>query len=395
MKGISLSPHNESFVSKYKNKKVTIYDTTLRDGEQMPGVSFSAEQKVEIAELLADIGVPQIEAGFPAVSENEKKAVKKITKLNTGSEILALSRLSKKDIDAAIDCDVNMTMLFVASSDIHLEHKLKMTREDVKARVVDAIEYAKSHGIKFSFSTEDSTRTDPAFLLELSKLGKEMGACRIGITDTTGCILPEPLGNLVDGMVEVVGTPLSVHLHDDFGLALANALSALENGATDFAVTVNGIGERAGNLALEKLVAALEFAYGVETGIDTTRLKEVCEKVTKNAGLPLSRNRPWVGENVFRHESGIHVAAIMSEPHTYECVLPEKVGASREILLGKHSGGAVVRGLLAEMQIRPNDALVSKILAKVKAGGESNGSVKPEEFEQMVRAAMEESDVTY
>lgn len=379
-----LSPYNKEIYPNIRGRSFTIYDSTLRDGEQMPGVSFSKVQKMEIAELLSGIGVPQIEAGFPAVSEAEKAAVKSIAKMQTGSEILALSRLNKGDIDAAIDCDVGMVMIFVASSDIHLEHKLRKSRTEIASATEEALAYARSHGIKYSFSTEDSTRTSPEYLLRLCALGKCMGAARIGITDTTGCILPPAMENLTKMMLAEIEPPLSLHLHDDFGLALANALAGANAGATDFAVTVNGIGERAGNLALEKLVAALEFGCGAKTGIDTTGLTKLSRRVSEIAGLPVSRNRPWTGENVFMHESGIHAAAIMANPATYECVAPGLVGAKRNILLGKHSGRTVIKRLLADMGREATEEQMTAIRDRVKRRGEANGSVSRQEFESIV-----------
>ncbi|MCK4266608.1 MAG: homoaconitate hydratase, partial [Thermoplasmata archaeon] len=261
--------------------RVMIYDSTLRDGEQMPGVAFSLDEKVEIAEMLSTIGVRQIEAGFPAVSEGERKAVRKIASLDTGSEILALARTCRKDIDAALDCDVDMLMLFTASSDLHLEHKLRRSREELKEDIARALDYAREHGLKFSFSTEDSTRTEIDFLIELSRLAEGLGACRIGLADTTGCILPAPLGKLVRELRKEVGAEISVHLHNDFGLALANTLTALDNGASAVATTVNGIGERAGNVPFEQLVMALEQFCNVDTGIDTTGLIKLCTRVSE------------------------------------------------------------------------------------------------------------------
>ena len=346
--------------------RVMIYDSTLRDGEQMPGVAFSLDEKVEIAEMLSGIGVRQIEAGFPAVSEGERKAVRKIANLKTGSEILALARTCKKDIDAALDCDVDMLMLFTASSDLHLEHKLRRSREELKEDIARALDYAREHGLKFSFSTEDSTRTEIDFLIELSRLAEGLGACRIGLADTTGCILPAPLGKLVRELRKEVGAEISVHLHNDFGLALANTLTALDNGASAVATTVNGIGERAGNVPFEQLVMALEQFCNVDTGIDTTGLIKLCTRVSEISGVPLSPNRPWVGENIFKHESGIHVASILSNPFTYECVLPEVVGGKRSFILGKHSGTVSLKHRLGQMGVELGDEDIKRILLQVK-----------------------------
>jgi len=347
-------------------KKVIIYDSTLRDGEQMPGVAFTYSQKLEIARLLSDAGIPQVEAGFPAVSNGEMKAVKDIASLGLTAEVLALARTSKSDIDAALDCDVGMVMLFTSSSDLHLKHKHRSTREKQLEKVTEALEYAKAHGMKFSFSTEDSTRTEFSYLLKMSHMAEELGARRIGISDTTGCILPRAAGHLVKKLSGKLRAPLSVHLHNDFGLALANALACIENGATAVATTVNGIGERAGNVPTEQLAVVLETAYGIDTGIDLTSLTKVCRRVSKISGVEISRNHPWVGANAFRHESGIHVASIIANPATYECLPPETVGGKRELVLGKHSGRIAVLHRLESMGVHVDDSDLKLIVDTVK-----------------------------
>ncbi len=347
-------------------ENVTIYDSTMRDGEQMPHVSFTQEQKIKIAEMLADIGIPQIEAGFPAVSEAERNTVKKIANLNLDAEILALSRTCRQDIDSAIESEADMVMLFTATSELHLKYKYRMTREEQLAKVTDAFDYARDNGIKFSFSTEDSTRTDYDYLLEIFNLAKENGACRLGIADTTGCIMPSALGDLVKNLSGHFDLPFSVHLHNDFGLGLANALVSIENGATAVATTVNGIGERAGNVPTEQLAIALETLYGIDTGIDISRLKGVCENLSQLSGVPIAPNQPWFGENAFRHESGIHIAAILSNPLTYECVQPEILGLEREFVLGKHSGRIAVMNKLASMDIGLMEEQLDRIVAMVK-----------------------------
>ncbi|KYK31350.1 MAG: hypothetical protein AYK23_03625 [Candidatus Proteinoplasmatales archaeon SG8-5] len=371
MERFSVSPFNKDYLEGIPMpEEVVLYDSTLRDGEQMPGVSFSRAEKEEIARMLVDVGVRQIEAGFPAVSLGEKNSVRRIAGLGTGAEVLALARANRADIDSAVDCGVDLVMIFTASSDLHRETKFGISREEQMNRVTVALEHAKARGVKFSFSTEDSTRTDLDYLLELSKLAEDMGACRVGLADTTGCILPNALGGLVEKVVGHVGVPVSVHLHNDFGLGLANALASIENGATAVATTVNGIGERAGNVALEQIAVALEVLSGVGTGIDTTKLKRLCDRVSELAGIPISPNKPWVGGNVFRHESGIHIAAIEADPHTYECVLPEYVGARRQYFLGKHSGTFSVMLKLKSLDLDVPEDKVFTILQAVKKAAE-------------------------
>jgi len=367
MENMALSDFNkEKLAGLDLPSKVIIYDSTLRDGEQMPRVSFRRDQKIEIAKMLADVGVPQIEAGFPAVSEAERKTVKEISNLGLEADVLALSRTCRPDIDAAIESEADIIMLFTATSQLHLKYKYRMTREEQLAKVTDVFDYARDNGVKFSFSTEDSTRTDYSYLSEIFNLAKENGVCRIGIADTTGCIMPSALGALVKKLSNQCDLPFSVHLHNDFGLGLANALVSIENGATAVAATINGIGERAGNVATEQLAVALETLYGIDTGIDISRLSEVCNRVSQLSKIPIAPNHPWFGENAFKHESGIHVAAILSNPLTYECVQPEVLGLEREFVLGKHSGHIAVMNKLANMDIGLMEEQLDRVVAKIK-----------------------------
>lgn len=364
-------------------KDITVYDSTLRDGEQMPGVALNAEQKIAIAEMLDEIGVPQIEAGFPAVSENEFKAIKKITSLDLNAEILALSRLVKEDIDAAVESGVDMVLLFIATSDLHLKYKLKKTREYVLEKTAEMVEYCKEQGVKVSFSCEDSTRTDIEFLIETLKTAEEAGAVRLGLTDTVGCASPEAITELVTKVVEKVRTPVSLHLHNDFGLALPNAIAGVKAGAKAITTTVNGIGERAGNVPLEQFVSCMKFIYGVDLGIDTSKLKDLCEMVSRMTGCPLPKNQPLVGDNVFSHESGIHVAAVLNCPFTYEPIPPEAVGNRRHIKMGKHTGITYVKKRLTDLGLHATEEEICEILRKVKSRGEESGIVSDDEFKKI------------
>lgn len=366
-------------------EKITVYDSTLRDGEQMPGVSFNKSDKIAIAKMLDEIGVPQIEAGFPAVSREEKKAVKAVKKEGLSAEILALSRLTKQDIDCCIDCDVDMVLLFIASSSIHLRYKLRMTEEEVLERTGSMVKYAKDHGLKTSFSTEDSTRTEFGFLKKLNRAAEQNGAERIGLTDTVGCISPEGMRYLATKTRESLHTPFSIHLHNDFGLALANALVGVQCGAKAVATTVNGIGERGGNLSLEGFVVAMKVLYNMDLGIDMSRLKELSELVAKHSGIKIPKNRPLVGQNAFSHESGIHVAATLECPMTYEAIPPGLVGNRRRLVLGKHSGKTVVKDRLEEKGIEATEEKICDILREIKTIGEKKGRVSNREFWEVVK----------
>lgn len=384
---ISVSPYN--FIEAIEEKreipeKVVIYDSTLRDGEQMAGVAFTFDQKLEIARKLDEVGVKQIEAGFPAVSVEEKKAVKAVSNEDLNAEILALSRLRRNDIDCLIDCDVDMALLFIASSELHLKYKLRISRDEVLQKVGDSMQYALDHGIRASFSTEDSTRTDISFLNELNAEAEKYKTERIGITDTVGCISPEGIAYLVSEVKNNIDTPLSVHLHNDFGLALANALVSVQHGACAVATTVSGMGERAGNVPLEQFVMAMKVVYNKDLDIDTSKLKELSDLVSKCSGVQLPKNLPFVGDNAFAHESGIHVAATLYCPMTYESIPPELVGNSRRLVFGKHSGKAAVKDRLEEKGINATENEVCNILKKIKMVGEKKGRVSTEEFWRIV-----------
>jgi methanogen homocitrate synthase len=351
----------------------------------MPGVSFNKSEKLTIARALDEIGVTQIEAGFPAVSEEEKQAVSAVKKEGLSAEILALSRLRKEDIDVCLDCDIDMILLFIASSPLHLKYKLRMTEEEVLEGTGTLVQYAKDHGLKTSFSTEDSTRTEYSFLEKINRIAEEHGADRIGLTDTVGCISPEGMKNLATRVKESIKTPFSVHLHNDFGLALANALAGVQCGASAVATTVNGIGERGGNLALEEFVIAMKVLYDRDLGINTECFKDLSDLVERLSGVKISKNKPLVGKHAFSHESGIHVAATLECPMTYEAIPPALVGNRRRLVLGKHSGKTVVRDRLKEKRIEASEEEVCDILREIKAIGEQKGRVSNREFWKVVK----------
>ena len=293
---------------------ITIYDTTLRDGEQTPGVCFSLDEKLEIARKLDQFKIHQIEAGFPIVSEKERESVKTIANEGLDATILGLTRTKTEDIDAALDCDVDGIITFVGTSDIHLDHKMHITRQDAINLSETAVEYAKDHGLFVAFSAEDATRTDIEFLKRIYGKAQECGADRVHIADTTGAITPQGIDYLVKELVKDIDIDIAVHLHNDFGLAVINSIVGVLAGAKAVSTTVNGIGERAGNASLEELIMAMKILYGKDYGFKTKYIKELSDLVSKASGLPIPYNKPVVGNNVFRHESGIHVDAVIEEP---------------------------------------------------------------------------------
>ena len=336
--------------------EVRIFDTTLRDGEQTPGVSLSAAEKVEIARLLARLGVDVIEAGFPAASADDRLAVERVA-CEVGRDggrhapmICALARATKGDIDAAwaaiCHADHPRIHTFLAASDLHLEHKLRMTRTLAIDRTKSAVARAASFCDDVQFSPEDASRADPTFLCEMVEAAVDAGATTINIPDTVGYSTPEEFGRLIErilGLMPADGSVIvSVHCHDDLGMATANTLAGLHAGARQAEVTVNGIGERAGNTALEEVVMALRTrcdSFHLGTGVDTTRIAHASRTISHYTGLPVQPNKAIVGANAFAHESGIHQDGVLKNQLTYEIIRPETIGLTDSTLvLGKHSG---------------------------------------------------------
>lgn len=353
--------------------KVRIFDTTLRDGEQTPGIALTPEQKLAIAQKLDELGADAIEAGFPIISDGEKKAVKDIAHANLKAEICGLARTEKKDIDAAVAAGLKYIHTFIATSDIHLKYKLNLTREQAVAKAIEAVEYAKSLGLQVEFSAEDATRTDREFLKKVFKSVTEAGADRIDIPDTVGYSTPQYIAEITKDAIDATHLPVSVHCHNDFGLAVANAISAVQAGAQCAHVTINGIGERAGNASLEEFVMALQclqFDKKFETNINTKLLYETSRYVSKIVGVQVQPNKAIVGENAFGHESGIHTHGVLSNPLTYEPISPELVGRTRWFQVGKHAGAHGIAAMLEEYGIQPSKDQTREILERVKKLGD-------------------------
>lgn len=358
--------------------KIRIFDTTLRDGEQTPGISLSPDQKLAIARRLDTLGVDAIEAGFPVISEGELSAVKSITADSLSCDICGLARTERRDIDAAVDAGLDYIHTFIATSDIHLKHKLRMSREQAVESATDAITYAKSRGLTVEFSAEDATRTDREFLRHVYKVVAEAGADRVDIPDTVGYSTPSYMADITRDAVDATGLPVSVHCHNDFGLAVANALAGIAAGAQCAHVTINGVGERAGNASLEELVMALKclsHEKGYETGIRTELLYETSKFVSKTAGIQVQPNKAIVGENAFGHESGIHTHGVLNNPLTYEPISPELVGRKRWLQVGKHAGVHGMIAMLEEYGLKPGKEQAREILRKVKALGDKGRQV--------------------
>ncbi len=368
-----------------EKKRVRIYDTTLRDGEQTPGVSLTAEEKVEISKALDELGVDVIEAGFPIVSEGEFAAVKAINKLGLHSQVSALSRVDRKDIDALISCDISYGHLFIATSDIHLQYKLKISREDALRAAIDGIEYAKAHGIKVEFSPEDATRSDRGYLIDVLRQIEKLGIERVDIPDTVGTMTPESYADLIRFIKSQVSIPLSTHCHDDYGMAVANSLSGVMAGADQSHVTINGLGERAGNASLEEFVMAATRLYGLETGVNTKLLYSTSRLVAKLTGVFVQYNKAIVGENAFGHESGIHTHGVLNLPATYEAMEPELVGAKRRIQAGKHAGSHGIASQLKALGIEASHEEIKRVVQKVKVLGDMGKTVTDVDLDRIAR----------
>jgi len=356
-------------------QKVRILDTTLRDGEQTPGVALTVDEKIRIAKKLDQLGVDTIEVGFPAASEGEKEAAREILSLGLDVQVCGLARVLRNDLDAAIDCDVDYIHTFIGTSPLHREYKLKMSKEDILSKAVDAVEYIKDHGIVAEFSAEDATRTEFDYLSEIYQAVESAGADYINVPDTVGVLVPTAMNWLIKQLKKDINIPISVHCHDDFGLAVANSLAAVEAGAQQVHATVNGLGERAGNASLEEVVMALVTRYDIPLDIKTQQLVNISEFVSRITGIKMPPNKAIVGENAFAHEAGIHVHGVLEKAETYEPITPEMVGHTRKIVLGKHTGANALRSKLDDYGIEMSEDQFCTVYDQIKRLGDKGKKV--------------------
>jgi isopropylmalate/citramalate/homocitrate synthase-like protein len=370
-------------------ERVRIFDTTLRDGEQTPGVSLTPEQKLEIGRQLDRLGVDVIEAGFPITSEGEVKAVKMMSNAGLKAEVCALARALKDDLDAAIECGPDSIHTFISTSEIHMRHMLKMKPSEVLTRIRDSVSYVKDHGFICEFSPMDATRTEFSFLEKACKVAEEAGADRINIPDTVGIMTPRLMHDLIAKLRKTIETPLSVHCHNDLGMAVANTLASVEAGAIQVHVTVNGIGERAGNAALEEVVMALHSLYKRKTSINTRLIYSTSQLVRGLTGVMVQPHKAIVGDNAFAHESGIHTHGIVSYPLTFEPLRPEMVGRVRKIIAGKHAGRHGIKAELREAGLYPTKKQLLEITRRVKELGDKGKMVTDVDLLAIARSVME------
>ena len=398
----------EATAKKDEHNRVCVFDTTLRDGEQSPGISLNQQEKLEIAQQLARLGVDVIEAGFPITSPGDFESVQAISREVEGPVICGLARTSAQDIDAAWEAvrdaegaGGSRIHTFIATSDIHIERKLQTTRDDVKGQVRAAVAHAKSYTDDVEFSPEDGSRSDVQYMAEVIQIALDEGATTINVPDTVGYTMPDEyaamfceLYRLVPGLHDVV---VSVHCHDDLGLAVANSLAGVQAGCRQVECAINGIGERAGNASLEEIVMLLhtrEPALGLWTGIETTEIARTSRLVSRLTGYPVQPNKAIVGRNAFAHEAGIHQDGVLKERATYEIMDATTVGLkSNAIVLGKHSGRHALSKALEEMGFKVDGQALNTAFKRFKEIADRKKQVTAMDLEALVTEELRGDDV--
>ncbi len=354
-------------------KMIRILDSTLREGEQHPGVSFSNKQRIQIAWMLDSFGVNQIEIS-PIVSEDHHEATKIIMKQGLTADIVAHVRAIKSDVDRALDCDTEWVATYMGISDIHLVAKLRISREEAKIRALEVVDYIKSHGLKSRFTMEDASRTDPEFLLDMCKEMNQKGIERISIPDTVGIMRPRGMYNLVKLVHDHIDnskTSLDVHCHNDIGLALSNALSGCDAGADQIHTTIDGLGERTGIPTLAETAVALNLIYKSSNNFRLHLLKDLSRTISDYTNIPIHESKPLVGDSSYKHKAGTHLAAILRNPSAYEIMEPKLVGNRRKIVFGELSGkngSAYLLSLLGLESTKENSESLAKGLKELRMG---------------------------
>jgi len=365
--------------------RVQIHDATLRDGEQTPGVVFSVADKVAIAEKMAEVGVDRIEAGMPAVSDQDFQAIKEIAKLNLPSKIFTFARAMRADIDKSLECGAHGVIVEVPIGYPKLQWQFKWTWEDVLRKSADVVNYAKQRGLYVVYFPYDTTRAREEDLTNLlTRMMQDAPPDSIGIVDTMGCILPEAMKYMVRLVKKLTSLPVEAHTHNDFGMAVATELAAVEAGAEVVHSCANGLGERTGNAALEELIVALHVLYGYETHYQLDKLPELGELVRRLSGLPIAVNKPILGSRNFTRESGIGVDLVIKEPLAMFGTHPSLTGRAGDIVLGKKSGKASITYTLEQMGLTADDEAVAEMLKLVKDTSiAKRGLVTNEEFREI------------
>lgn len=346
---------------------VNINDTTLRDGEQAAGVAFTIAEKIAIAQFLDSMGVPELEIGIAVMGGDEAEAIREIGKLGLKADLIGWNRARLEDIQASLSCGLQRVHISIPISDIQIQVKFGGDVSQVWQQLEQAIAFAVDHGLYVAVGGEDSSRANQEFMIEVAQKAQEWGASRFRFCDTVGILDPFTTYDKISQLVPKISIPVEMHTHDDLGMAVANSLAGIKAGATSVNTTVNGLGERAGNAALEEVVIALKQLYGIKLGIDTQKLRTISQLVQQASGDFLPRWKSVVGDNVFTHEAGIHINAILKNPQTYQAYNPEEIGLQHSLVLGKHSGCSLLYALLQEHQITLKQQEARQLLDAVRS----------------------------
>jgi len=371
-------------------EQVQFFDTTLRDGEQTPGISLTPPKKLEIAQAIDSLGVNVIEAGFAAVSPGEREAVELISNAGLDAEVCSATRSVIKDIDVAIDAGVDSVNIIIPVSELHVKRKFNKEQAWILDVTSNVVQHAKDRGVVAEICLEDGSRTKMDFLRKVIQRALDAGVDRVTPCDTVGTLTPERsleyYGELHEMFPDMV---LGVHVHNDFGLATANTIAGVAGGATHIHATINGLGERAGNASLEENCVALELLYKVKTGINMQRITSTSHTVSRVTGMQVQPNKAIVGRNAFAHESGIHTHAILRDPTTYERIDPALVGATRRLVSGKHAGSTGLFNNLMTMGLEPSEAQFNEILEQVKSLGDKGTLISDTDLYEIASKVMD------
>jgi isopropylmalate/homocitrate/citramalate synthase len=371
-------------------ENIQFHDATLRDGEQSPGLVFRKHEKVAIAKMLDELGIQRIEAGMPAVSQEDAEAIKEITSLGLKAKILVFSRAMKEDIDQAVECGVDGVVLEVPSAEIRFVNQFKWTPEQVIERSIKGIAYAKEKGLFVNFFPYDTTRAGLPFLERLiTEVVKSAAPDTIAVIDTTSTALPATIKKLVNFMKTVTDLPLEIHTHNDFGLGVANALAGLEAGASVVHGCMVGLGERCGNASLEEIAICLRVLYGADIKLNFGKIYDICRKIAEMANVQIGFNKPFIGYAPYIKESGLGVEVLATKPATIFALNPQFIGRNFTVGLGKKSGKGSIRYKLAERKLSASDEQIGEMLAMVKQKGiEKKALLSEGEFDQIVSAVL-------